>query len=95
MPRFRHYNYDHGAMVVIDYQEQLQAGAVEYAVHYPIEHKLDLSVFHQFCNFGGRRIHVRTLRSQGLTHSMRDPLMIDIRSPWPIFKGCELQAPFS
>ena len=33
-------------MVVINYQDQLQPGTFEYAVHYLIEHKLDLSVFH-------------------------------------------------
>tara|TARA_R110000772_G_C12937124_1_gene400497 strand:- start:40 stop:267 length:228 start_codon:yes stop_codon:yes gene_type:complete len=31
---------------VINYQEQLQPGTFEHAVHYLIEHKLDLSVFH-------------------------------------------------
>ncbi|MBJ6138589.1 transposase [Marinobacter litoralis] len=46
MPRFMHYNYDQDAMVVINYQEQLQPGTFEHAVHYLIEHKLDLSVFH-------------------------------------------------
>ena len=46
MPRFKHYNYDQSAMVVINYQEQLQPGTFEHAVHYLIEHKLDLSVFH-------------------------------------------------
>ena len=46
MPRFKHYNYDQDAMVVINYQEQLQLGTFEHAVHYLIEHKLDLSVFH-------------------------------------------------
>jgi len=45
MPRFKHYNYDQDAMVVINYQEQLQPGTFEHAVHYLIEHKLDLSVF--------------------------------------------------
>ena len=46
MPRFKHYNYDQDSMVVINYQEQLQPGTFEHAVHYLIEHKLDLSVFH-------------------------------------------------
>ncbi len=51
MPRFKHYNYDQDAMVVINYQEQLQPGTFEHAVHYLIEHKLDLSVFHpKYCN---------------------------------------------
>jgi len=44
MPRFKHYNYDQDAMVVINYQEQLQPGTFEHGVHYLIEHKLDLSV---------------------------------------------------
>ena len=46
MPRFKHYNYDQSAMVVINYQEQPQPGTFEHAVNYLIEHKLDLSVFH-------------------------------------------------
>jgi transposase len=46
MPRFKHYNYDQDTMVVINYKEQLQPGTFEHAVHYLIEHKLDLSVFH-------------------------------------------------
>jgi hypothetical protein len=48
MLRCKHYNYnyDEDAMVVINYQEQLQPGTFEHAVHYLSEHKLDLSVFH-------------------------------------------------
>ncbi|CAD5253361.1 transposase (fragment) [Halomonas sp. 59] len=46
MPRFKAYNHDQNAMVVINYQDQLQPGTFEHAVHYLIEHKLDLSVFH-------------------------------------------------
>ncbi|XQU09415.1 transposase [Halomonas sp. LY9] len=46
MPRFKIYNYDQNAMVVINYQDQLQPGTFEHAVYYLIEHKLDLSVFH-------------------------------------------------
>jgi transposase len=46
MPRFKHYNYDQDAMVVINYQEQLQPGTFEHAVNYLIGRKLDLSVFH-------------------------------------------------
>ena len=37
MPRFKHYNYDQDTMVVINYQEQLQPGTFEHAVHYLIE----------------------------------------------------------
>jgi transposase len=46
MPRFKPYNYDQDAMVVINYQEQLQPGTFEHAIHYLIEHRLDLSIFH-------------------------------------------------
>jgi hypothetical protein len=46
MPRFKHYNYDQDAMVVINYREQLQPETFENAVHYLIKHKLDLSIFH-------------------------------------------------
>ncbi len=34
MPRFKAYNYDQNAMVVINYQDQLYPGTFEYAVHY-------------------------------------------------------------
>ncbi|PVY70111.1 hypothetical protein C8D92_110142 [Tamilnaduibacter salinus] len=33
MPRFKPYNYDQDAMVVINYQDQIQPGTFEYAVH--------------------------------------------------------------
>ncbi|WP_433924750.1 hypothetical protein ACN06F_04565 [Vreelandella sp. 21] len=47
MPRFKAYNYDQNAMVVINYYDQLQPGTFEHAAHYLSEHKLDLSVFHK------------------------------------------------
>ncbi len=46
MPRFKHYNYDQDAMVVIKYLEQVQPGTFEYTVHYVIAPKLNRSVFH-------------------------------------------------
>ncbi|SNY97599.1 Transposase domain [Halomonas sp. hl-4] len=46
MPRFKAYKNDQNAMVVINCQDQLQPGTFEHAVHYLIEHKFDLSVFH-------------------------------------------------
>jgi hypothetical protein len=45
IPGFKPYNYDQVTMVVINYRNRLQPGNLEYAVHYLIEHKLDLSVF--------------------------------------------------
>ncbi|MDW0358378.1 transposase [Halomonas venusta] len=47
MPRFKAYNYDQNAMVVINYHDQLQPGTFEHAAHYLSEHKLDLPVFHK------------------------------------------------
>ncbi len=46
MPKFKPYNYNQTSMVVINYEEQLQAGTFEHAVHHLIDHKLDLSVFY-------------------------------------------------
>jgi len=46
MPRFVPYDYNQSAMVVINYQDQLQPGTFEHAIHYLIENKLDLSVFY-------------------------------------------------
>jgi len=46
MPKFKPYNMKQDKMVVINFEEQLQSGTFEYAIHYLIEHKLDLSVFY-------------------------------------------------
>jgi len=56
MPKFKPYNYNQSSMVVINYQDQLQSGTFEHAIHHLIENSLDLSVF--FPNYknddGGR-----------------------------------------
>ena len=46
MPKFIAYDYNQSSMVVINYQDQLQPGTFEHAVHHLIDHKLDLSVFY-------------------------------------------------
>jgi len=35
MARFKHYDYNQTSMVVINYQDQLQPGTFEHALHYP------------------------------------------------------------
>lgn len=45
MARFIPYDYNQNAMVVVNFQDQIQPGTFEHALHYLIEHKLDLSVF--------------------------------------------------
>ncbi len=45
MPNFIPYDHNQSSMVVINYQDQLQSGTFEYAIHYLIENKLDLSIF--------------------------------------------------
>ena len=46
MPKYIPYDYNQSAMVVINYLDQLQPGTFEHAIHYLIDHKLDLSIFH-------------------------------------------------
>lgn len=46
MPKFIPYDYHQSALVVINYEDQLQAGTFEYAIHHLIDNKLDLSVFY-------------------------------------------------
>lgn len=46
MPKFLPYDYNQSAMVVINYLDQLQPGTFEHAIHYLIDNKLDLSIFH-------------------------------------------------
>lgn len=46
MARFIKYNYKQQIMIAINFEEQLQPGTFEHAIHYLIDNKLDLSVFH-------------------------------------------------
>ncbi|MCO7246912.1 transposase [Halomonas sp. Mc5H-6] len=46
MPHFKAYNYDQSAIAVINYQDQLQPGTFEQAVHYLVKLKHDLFVFY-------------------------------------------------
>jgi transposase len=46
MARFIEYNYKQQTMLAINFEEQLQPGTFEHAIHYLIDNKLDLSVFH-------------------------------------------------
>lgn len=56
MPKFIPYNYNQDAMIVINFQDQLQPGSFEHALHYLVESKLDLSVFYpEFNNDDGGR----------------------------------------
>jgi hypothetical protein len=43
--RFIPYDYNQNAMVVVNFQDQIQSGTFEHALHYLAEHKLDLSIF--------------------------------------------------
>mgnify|MGYP000751855160 CR=1 FL=1 len=45
MPNYKPYNYDQTAMVVVNFKDQIQPGTFEYAIHYLISERLDLSVF--------------------------------------------------
>jgi len=46
MPKYIPYNYNQHSMVVINFEEQIQTGTFEHALHFLIEHKLDLSIFY-------------------------------------------------
>ena len=46
MPKFIPYDPNQSKMVVLNYADQLQPGTFEFAIHYLIENKLDLSVFY-------------------------------------------------
>lgn len=47
MPNFKKYNYNQDAMVVINFENQIQPGTFEYTLHYLIDHHIDLSVFYE------------------------------------------------
>ena len=46
MPKFKPYNMKQDKMVVLNFEDQLQSGTLEHAIHYLIEHKLYLSIFY-------------------------------------------------
>ena len=46
MPKFIPYDYSQSSMVVINFEEQLQAGSFEHAIHHLIDNNLDMSVFY-------------------------------------------------
>ena len=50
MPKFKPYNHKQTSIVVINYEEQLQPGTFEHAIHYLITEKLDLSIFYKHFN---------------------------------------------
>ena len=45
MAKYIPYDYNQNLMVVINFQDQLQAGTFEHALHYLVRKKLDLSIF--------------------------------------------------
>ena len=56
MPNFKRYNYSQSAMVVIDFEEQLQPGTFEFTLHKLIDNHIDLSIFHEkYSNDAGGR----------------------------------------
>lgn len=50
MPKFKPYDYNQNAMVVINFEDQIQPGTFEFALHHLIENHIDLSAFHDFYN---------------------------------------------
>ncbi|MDQ6987461.1 MAG: hypothetical protein Q9M25_06645, partial [Mariprofundaceae bacterium] len=45
MAKYIHYDYAQGSMIAINFENQLQPGTFEYAVHYLVDHKLNVSSF--------------------------------------------------
>jgi len=56
MPNFRKYDYNQDAMIVVNFEEQLQPNTFEYTLHKLIEEYIDLSAFYaKYKNDGGGR----------------------------------------
>jgi len=45
MPKYIPYNYNQNTLIAINFDDQIQAGTFEYALHYLVDNKLDLSIF--------------------------------------------------
>jgi len=43
MAKFKSYNYDQTALVAVDLEKQLPPGSLEFAIHYLVDHEIDLS----------------------------------------------------
>ncbi|WP_339868006.1 IS1182 family transposase [Pseudohongiella nitratireducens] len=56
MAKYKPYDYHQTSMVVINYEDQLQPGTFEHAIHHLVDNKLDLSIFdpHYQNDDGGR-----------------------------------------
>ncbi len=48
MPNYIPYDHNQDTMIVINFQDQLQPGTFEHALHFLVENKLDLSIFHAY-----------------------------------------------
>ena len=59
MPNFKKYNYQQDAMVVINFERQLQPNTFEFTLHHLIDTHIDLSAFYDKFNNdeGGRRAY--------------------------------------
>lgn len=59
MPQFKPYDYNQDAMVVINFEEQIQPGSFEFTLHHLIENHIDLSAFYDQYNNdeGGRKAY--------------------------------------
>lgn len=56
MPNFKKYSYDQIAMVVINFEEQLQPNTFEFTLHRLIDNHIDLSIFYdKYSNDAGGR----------------------------------------
>jgi len=43
MAKFKSYNYDQTALVAVDLEKRLPPGSLEFAIHYLVDHEIDLS----------------------------------------------------
>lgn len=56
MPKFKHYDYNQSAMIVINFEEQLQPNTFEFTLHHLIDNYIDLDAFYaQYDNDSGGR----------------------------------------
>jgi len=56
MPNFKRYNYNQDAMIVVNFEDQLQPGTFEFTLHHLIDNHIDLSVFYgKYQNDAGGR----------------------------------------
>lgn len=81
MANFIPYDHRQDVLISVNFEDQLQPGTFEHAIHYLVENKLDLSIFSSRYKNEKNTLRSQTLRSH-ITESG-----LAIKHFWAVFSG--------